>query len=119
MTEDAPVRIDLPRLRQTARECGWSLAEFAEFYAPRAREELAHLEHAHAGGDGAAVVRVAHGAAGSSASVGAVSLSEGYRDVERLAGSGETASLGQPLAALGAHLERVLEALEQLTRAGA
>ncbi len=105
-----PVRIDLRRLRQTARECGWSLSEFSRFYAPRARAELAQIEEAHAAGDEDALARLAHGAAGSSESVGMTSLAVSYRR------SANAASLSESLALLQAHLVDALRELDELAR---
>jgi len=111
-----PVRIDLARMREVAEGCGWSLLELTDFYAPRARRELAAIESAHAGNDWEAVAQLAHGAAGSSATIGLPSLSELYRGISRHAPAAPDSPLADMLAEANEHLARALMRLEELAR---
>ncbi len=103
--------IDETTVRSVASGCGWSVPEFAEFYAPRAWEELAEIEDAYARGDAATVLRLAHGAGGSSATAGMTALTAQYRRVEAHARDKPDASLEPLLAATRGLLETVLAAL--------
>ncbi len=68
------------------------------------------LAQARAAGDAAALRQVAHTLKSSSASVGALELSQACAEVERLAREGQTAALVAPLARLEAQVQRLLTA---------
>ena len=103
--------LDEKTVRSVAGGCGWSVPEFADFYAPRAWEELAEIEDAYARGDTATVLRLTHGAGGSSATAGMVALTVQYQRVEAQARDEPDTPLEPLLAETRALLETVLAAL--------
>lgn len=115
MSDDDVVDVELDRLREMAAGCGWTLAELAEFYAPRARAEVEAVDAARRAGDAATVARLAHGAKGSSASLGLRSLSLRYRRIEAHP-PGDDEQLGALICDVRAHVERVLAALQRIAR---
>lgn len=118
MTQGAHIEIEMDRLREVVDGCGWSIAEFVEFYAPRARREVASARGALVAGDRTSLARLAHGAAGSCATVGMASLRTRYRRVLELAADGQADRLAALMDDIDAHLERVLGRLDELARAG-
>ena len=114
MNPAVPLHIDLVRVRDMAAGCGFSLAELHAFYAPRARQEIEELTAAVDGGDRAGAARVAHGAAGSSASVGMASLSALYRALDTVLRDPTSGEVRSEVEAVGRHLGRCLEELARL-----
>lgn len=114
MSADSAVRIDVVRVREMAAGCGFSLAELLDFYAPRARREIDELTAAVCGGERAGAARVAHGAAGSSASVGMASLSALYRALDAALRDAATGDVRADVEAVARHLEHSLEELARM-----
>lgn len=83
-------------------------------YEGSLQRHLATLAGAAASGDLRLAGDVAHTLKSSSASVGAIGLSQACAAVERLARAGDAAALGAPLSALCAEGERVLLAVRAM-----
>lgn len=79
-----------------------SRAELVQLFLESSQQDLARCEAAHRGGDAEALRRAAHSIKGSSAGIGATSLS---RDAAAL----ETLAAAADLAAASPVLQRVLE----------
>jgi HPt (histidine-containing phosphotransfer) domain-containing protein len=104
--------VDLGTARGMAEGCGWTLPEFAAFYARGAREEEARLATAIASGDVAEVERLAHGAKGSSGTAGAVGMMPLWGRMEQVARAGRTAELPLLLEEARERLHAVLRILD-------
>ena len=118
MTPDNSPQIDTTALRDVTAGCGWTLDELVRFYEPRARAELAKIRAALTADDAETLARLAHGAAGSSATVGCTSLASLYRALSESAGSAEAADLGAQVDRVQGHLESTLQRLESLAGGG-
>ena len=116
MSDEESVDIDLTRLREVASGCGWSLAELSAFYTPRAQAEVRGVSEALAAGDLATVARLAHGAAGSSATLGMDSLATRFRAISADAPRLSSSQLTERIADVDGHLARVLARLAELVR---
>ena len=110
--------VDVGTARGMAEGCGWTLPEFAAFYARGAREEEARLATAIASGDVAEVERLAHGAKGSSGTAGAVGMTPLWRRMEQAARDGRAAELPALLEEARERLRAVLRVLDAAAAAG-
>jgi HPt (histidine-containing phosphotransfer) domain-containing protein len=106
--EDEHELVDAEAFRVMAGECGWSVHEFARFYAEGSRKELAGLSAAVAGGDLQEVARLAHGARGSSAAACVPAMAEAFYELEEAAMRGARLEVAAALARAGTLLAEVL-----------
>lgn len=106
--------VDAAVVHEMAHGCGWTVAELATYYAPRARTELEEVRSAHANGDANALLRLAHGAAGSSSSIGASAMTALYLRIEQSTRDGDDTETATLLEGANEHLSRVLAALDEL-----
>lgn len=113
---DDPVEIDLDRVREVAKGCGWTLAELAAFYQPRAAAEVVDIREALAAGDVAAVARLTHGAAGSSSTLGIESMTARFRQISEDASRLSAARLDEMIEDVERHMEKVLARIAELAR---
>jgi HPt (histidine-containing phosphotransfer) domain-containing protein len=116
MAPDDTPQIDAGALRDAATGCGWTLDELVRFYEPRARAELDKIREALETGSAATLARLAHGAAGSSATLGCTSLANLYRELSDAASATDTVDLAARTDRLARHLESTLQLLDSLAR---
>ena len=116
MSDEESVEIDLTRLREVASGCGWSFAELTAFYTPRAQAEVRGVSEALDAGDLATVARLAHGAAGSSATLGMDSMATRFRAISMDTTRLPSSQLTELVEDVDRHLTRVLSRLAELVR---
>jgi len=107
--------LDPEVVRDVCNGCGWSAAEFRDFYLSGAAKALDELERAVKASDPKEVCRVAHGWAGSTASAGVVGLVAVLRRIEAEAADGRIDE--EALGRIPALLDRVRADLDRLCSA--
>jgi len=106
--------IDAAAFRAMAADCGWSVAEFADFYAAGAHRELAAIAAAAARDDLPELARLAHGARGSSATACVPGMAAVFHGLEVAARGGDRVQAARLLERAAASLEQVLTEIAAL-----
>ncbi|HEX5451765.1 MAG TPA: Hpt domain-containing protein [Candidatus Limnocylindrales bacterium] len=116
MTDNALPLVDvgvLDALRESVGDDEEFVRDLVQTYVAEASDHLDALAEAVGRGDAAAMVRPAHTLKSSSASVGAMRLSDVCREIEAVSREGQMEGLGQAVADARSTWDATLEALRQ------